>query len=201
MAGVAIDDKKTLDQIKAAWDQLTLRAKLLSEARESLAEGRGFSAQQVKEMTDDEAVARYIAIRQREVRDAAFKASYLPYREAVGSPMLAAAEKFVDDAVEGPLGVFAAIMPGVQSSLRSTMKLDRRVAALRTVEALRLHAAVNGGALPERLEDVQVVPVPFDPATGKPFQYEREDAAALILGGRADGQAKSEVGYRVRVRP
>ena len=42
------------------------------------------------------------------------------------------------------------------------------------VEAIRMQAAADGGKLPDSLAKVTVVPVPFDPATGKPFDYRRE---------------------------
>ena len=38
------------------------------------------------------------------------------------------------------------------------------------MEAVRLHAAVSG-AVPKSLAEATTVPVPDDPATGKPFVY------------------------------
>jgi hypothetical protein len=58
--------------------------------------------------------------------------------------------------------------------------LDRRIAALRTIEAVRLHLTEKG-KLPEKLDDITVVPVPTDPLTGKPFEYRRDGAAARLI--------------------
>jgi hypothetical protein len=59
-------------------------------------------------------------------------------------------------------------------------RTDRRFAALRCLEALRLYAAGHDGRLPQRLVDITEVPVPPDPVTGKPFEYEaRGDTARL----------------------
>lgn len=66
------------------------------------------------------------------------------------------------------------------AGLDAQMRLDRRVAALRVVEAIRLYAASHDGKLPEELNQVTEVPVPEDPATGKPFEYRRDGAAAVL---------------------
>ncbi|MGC4002393.1 MAG: hypothetical protein QM811_04295 [Pirellulales bacterium] len=65
---------------------------------------------------------------------------------------------------------------------RATVRLDRQIAALRVIEALRLHAAANGGALPKSLDDVTLVPIPADPVSGKPFDYTLEKDTATLTG-------------------
>lgn len=60
-------------------------------------------------------------------------------------------------------------------------RLEQRLALVRHVEALRLHAAAHGSKLPDKLSDVEV-PLPVDPFTGKPFRYELVDGAAHIRG-------------------
>ena len=42
-------------------------------------------------------------------------------------------------------------------------RVERRMAALRVIEALRLHAAAHEGRLPDRLAEVREVPVPNGP--------------------------------------
>lgn len=42
---------------------------------------------------------------------------------------------------------------------------------LRTIEAIRLHAAAYKGELPAKLADVTVAAIPNDPVLGKPFEY------------------------------
>lgn len=59
-------------------------------------------------------------------------------------------------------------------------RLDRHVAVLQCVEAMRFHAAVNNGKFPNRLSDITQVPVPDNPATGKPFAYTRTGAKAVL---------------------
>src|SRR5262249_13828151 len=65
------------------------------------------------------------------------------------------------------------LLPAVEKVMFSGARLDRRIAALRCIEALRLHAAEKE-AWPEKLDEVKVVPIPLDPVTGKPFGYRAE---------------------------
>jgi hypothetical protein len=63
---------------------------------------------------------------------------------------------------------------------RAQLRLDQRIALLRVVEALRLYAA-GQGKLPGSLEEV-AVPLPVDPATGRPFAYKLDGNTASIQG-------------------
>jgi hypothetical protein len=77
------------------------------------------------------------------------------------------------------------------------VRLDRRVAALRAVEALRLHAAAHDGRLPNSLDPVKAVPVPDDPMTGKPFPYRREGESAVLTG---PASPPFRLVYRITIR-
>ncbi|MHC4624309.1 MAG: hypothetical protein ACYS4W_10450, partial [Planctomycetota bacterium] len=61
-----------------------------------------------------------------------------------------------------------------------TKKLDRQVAALQCIEALRLHASAHDGKFPNQLIDVTEVSVPVDPLSGKPFVYKRSGSKAVL---------------------
>ncbi len=60
-------------------------------------------------------------------------------------------------------------------------RLEQRIALLRNVEALRMHAAEHKSAFPAQLADVSV-PLPGDPVTGKPFLYELRGKTAHLRG-------------------
>jgi hypothetical protein len=77
------------------------------------------------------------------------------------------------------------------------IRLERKLSAIQTIEALRLHAAKTG-ELPERLDQVTVVPVPNDPSTGKPFEYHR-DGANATLTSRIAGESQEITGLRYRI--
>ncbi len=83
-------------------------------------------------------------------------------------------------------------------------QVDRDLAALRCVEALRLYAAGHGGKLPAALRDVTELPVPADPITGKPFTYEATgDHARLSAAAPTDEPlpALQKLVYEVTMRP
>ena len=77
--------------------------------------------------------------------------------------------------------LFEGLFPGMHG-LGAQARLDRRVAALRVVESIRMYAATKGGALPESLDNITDVPVPLDPVTGKPFGYHLEGGRAQVSG-------------------
>jgi hypothetical protein len=87
--------------------------------------------------------------------------------------------------------VFAdAILPAIANVRRAQARLDQRVALLRQVEALRLHAADHQGALPARLAEISV-PLPLDPITGKSFRYQLEGRTAHIRGSPPRGEEQN----------
>jgi hypothetical protein len=51
-------------------------------------------------------------------------------------------------------------------------RVERRLEGVRCLEAIRLYAAAHDGRLPRSLTDVTEVPVPVDPITHKPFEYQ-----------------------------
>jgi hypothetical protein len=93
-------------------------------------------------------------------------------------------------------------LPSLMKVRQAQSRLEQRVALLRHVEALRLHAAAHDGRLPEKLADVSV-PLPDDPFTGKPFLYKLEGQTAHIRGSPPSGGEKISalnVHYIVTVR-
>jgi hypothetical protein len=71
-------------------------------------------------------------------------------------------------------------VPAVEKVYRAHLRTDRRFAAQRCVEALRLYAAAHDGRFPASLKEIKDVHIPIDPGTGKDFQYKlRDDKATL----------------------
>jgi len=79
-------------------------------------------------------------------------------------------------------GLLADFLPHIIKLRRNQGQLERQIALLRHVEALRIYAADHDGKLPARLSDIPV-PLPIDPVTGKPFAYAVDGATAHIRGG------------------
>jgi hypothetical protein len=79
--------------------------------------------------------------------------------------------------------------------------LERNLAALRVIEALRIYAAAHDSKLPESLSDVHEVPIPSDPGTGQPFEYLLDEGTAtLVSHGPAESKLNNDLRYRVSIR-
>jgi hypothetical protein len=121
-------------------------------------------------------------------RDNAFKWMALPYPQA--RPGLERAEKALKEStarLEG-IRIAQAMLPATIKVYSATTRLDRRIAALRCVEALRLYAAAHDGKLPAALDDIKDVPVPGDPMTGKAFAYQVSGDTATLSAGVPPGE-------------
>jgi hypothetical protein len=98
-----------------------------------------------------------------------------------------------------PLSLLSGLAPSVPRLHEHDAEVDRRAAALRTVEPVRLHAAAHGGRMPASLDAVDIVPVPLDPMTGKPFQCDSDGhTATLVREGLSPLRLK--VVYRIAPR-
>ncbi|HJT77144.1 MAG TPA: hypothetical protein VJ739_08080 [Gemmataceae bacterium] len=123
------------------------------------------------------------------LQDDLFKWYGLPYWEA--RPHYEQAERRIRQARARLEGMpFIDALPAIQKVTAAPVRLERRVAALRIVEAIRLHAAAHDGKLPAALGDITEVPIPIDPMTGKPFTYQAAgDRATLSAPPPAGEQA------------
>jgi hypothetical protein len=158
---------------------------------------RGRTAEQVEALPAGQAVLLYQIARYDEMYDEIYKYTTLPDWEA--RPGLLAAEKKLKELAEeagGPDRSLATILlPAVAKVFNAHTRIDRKVAALRCVEAVRLYAAAHDGRLPAKLEDIREVPVPTDPQTGKPFAYEVKDGEAYLTGVAPEGENANAGNY------
>jgi hypothetical protein len=141
-------------------------------ARKSLL-AAGKKEAEVDAMPPAQVVMLDALIRFRNARDEAFVWFNQPYAEAVqGFRQFAKDEKITR---EGPFDylklLIPLLMPAIDRMYGVQLRIERRIASLRTVEAVRLHAAKNDGKLPARLSDITIVPAPVDPLTLRPFPY------------------------------
>jgi hypothetical protein len=184
----------------------TIPARIEEFRSEHLADARAYFVGREATMPGSEAerVVRFIAERNRQVIDDAYKHSYLPIDEVL------AHYARLGVPVEQGL-VFLPLLPTTQpgeiaASVRtvhlfSQARFDRRVAALRVVEAIRLHAAANGGALPGALDEIEEVPVPVDPISGEPFSYRLDGESAILDAPETPVEVPSgNLPYRMTIR-
>jgi hypothetical protein len=152
----------------------------LPAAKKYLTEQLHKPAAEVNAMPPARVVLLYVVAVYKEFTQDEFKAAYLPYLKA--GPVLAAAQKrlVTAPATEG-VRYAKALIPAFNKVLASQNRLERKIAALRGIEALRLYAAAHDGQLPDKLSQVTAVPVPDDPGTGKPFEYQRDGQGAVLI--------------------
>lgn len=173
-------------------DLATFKAQVLPSARPYVAQRRGT----IDGLSDDQVILVYVAGKYHDIYDDAFKDAYLPFAESW--KVLAEAQKRVASLKGSPLEIFHTLMPNVEAVKRAETRLDQRVAALRVLEALRIHAAATG-ALPGSLDAVTAVPVPLNPMTGKPFAYRLEGKTAVLEG--VEVSSKMALNYQITLRP
>ncbi len=151
----------------------------LAQAREYVARTQGLPADKVEAMPAARVLLLYIRDAYREDRDDWYRASYLPYPQA--RPAFDDAAKRLHDApnTEGHIPA-RLLLPAVNKVMSHQIAVERRLAALRMIEALRLYAAAHAGHLPEKLESVTEAPIPNDPGTGQPFEYHGDGATATL---------------------
>ncbi len=166
---------------------------VLPEAKAFLKE-RGTS---IDGMGNEQVVIRYIAAYYRESRDLTFRAYYLPYPEAVKFYQAADARRKADTGTVPDL--FGLLVPSVSAAHLSEARLDRRVAALRTIEAIRMQAAADNGELPASLDKVTIVPVPIDPVTNRPFDY-RVEGESRLLSAPGHSDKDSGLSFKITAR-
>jgi hypothetical protein len=119
-------------------------------------------------------------------RDDLFRWFAVPYWQAC--PRIEQASAEIKAASKHPevRALAELLLPAVGKAYFAQVRIERHLAALRCVEAVRLHAACRGGQLPAALDEIREVPVPVNPVTGQAFSYRREGGTAIL---DADGES------------
>ena len=97
---------------------------------------------------------------------------------------------------------FEKILKPAHERVRLIMnRLDRHIAVLQCLEALRLYAGAHNGKFPDELSNVTEVNIPNDPITGKPFVYSRTGSKAVLEGPAPKGEgAKEAIRYELNLK-
>jgi hypothetical protein len=111
-------------------------------------------------------------------RDDIFKWSGLPFPAAYEG-MSRSVGRLSEIRGKPLLSLFCSIFSSIQGGIMAEARLERRLDAIQSIEAIRLYAASHG-RLPARLEDLNDSPAPLDPMTGRPFEYKLESGRALL---------------------
>jgi hypothetical protein len=150
---------------------------LIKHARAELPELLKIPPEKVVAMSDDEVGVRWY-VHKRLARDQLMSAALvLPPREAwpqltrVQTETKAMREK---TGAKGPYHMDPTAM------FIAAWSQQRKVQALRVIEAVRHHLATHEGKLPKTLDEIQNLPIPLDPLTSQPFQWSVEGQSAVL---------------------
>lgn len=152
-------------------DYPVMKKRLLSE---------GYASELVEKMSPIQVVLIASLEDYIRLRDDMLKWTYVPYWQSI-EPIKKVLNQLPPRTEEG-IPLARALLPALDKVTAAEGRVERRFAALRCIEALRLQANANGGKWPTRLEEVTIVPVPLDPMTGKQFEFSVQGTKATIKG-------------------
>jgi hypothetical protein len=143
---------------------------------------RGRSPAEVEAMPVPQVVLLYTMRNYDELRDDVFKWVSFPYGDPKARRGIEEAERKIRDYSSGREIIrFAEIEPPALEWLkRAEARMERDLAALKILEALRIYAAGHEGRLPGSLNEITEVPIPLDPLRGGPFVYRRQGDTAIL---------------------
>lgn len=182
-----------------------LLVKIYPEAKRRLI-AAGFDPQRVEAMPVGQVVTIQTARVTKYAYQELLKWTALPYDQAVAR-MQASEAKLKEDKIlvadpsfsQGALPIASLVVPALTAVRHAQARLDRNLAALQVVEALRWHAAANQGRLPATLDAITVVPPPQNPATGQPFAYRLEHNVGILDLPPMPGQKAQHSGVRYEI--
>jgi hypothetical protein len=162
-----------------------LATKIYPEAKRALV-AQGRMADEVERLPVLQVVMIHVLHQYQRLQDDLFKWFSIPYWQA--APELAKADQQIAAARSRLEAVpLLDFLPAIRKVYAATARLDRQIAALRCVEAIRLYAAAHDGKLPAALDQITEVPVPIDPMTGKSFEYKVDGNKATLSAAAPPG--------------
>jgi hypothetical protein len=193
---------KLPDWFPTAYDPRDPAAKSsdLPAARKFVARARSLTAEQVEAMPPAQVLLLYMMATYHQDRDDYYRGIYVPYPRCIS--LFAAADNRLRNApaAEGHL-LSRLFLPALPRVIPLEFQVERNVAALRVIEALRMYAAAHGGRLPDNLNEVTEVPIPEDPGTRRPFEFSRDgEGATLVSQVPDDPFPNNSLRYRVIIR-
>jgi hypothetical protein len=192
-----------LHQVKAAIGATGLGLIGYSHAKERLV-AQGMDRAAVEKMAVGQVIAIYTNRIYRRFSDAFEKLWYVPYKDVKQlsndlENQLNDARMFGNGDDREILPIVSTLLPAVNAARGAQVRLEREIAALRIIEALRMHAAAHGGALPGSLADVTAVPIPDNPATGRPFEYKLQGTTGVLELPASDGLHGGNRRYEIQI--
>jgi hypothetical protein len=164
-----------------------MAAKIYPEAKRALI-ARGRPEAQVEAMPVIQVAALYTMQEYQRLRDDSYKWMNVPYWQSYNR-MDQANHFSAEEKLANPLlsMMYQLLEPILNARRLSPVRLERELDAIQCIEAIRLYVAAHEGKLPPSLEAITDVPVPIDPATGKPFVYQVNGDSANLSAPRPPG--------------
>ena len=100
----------------------------------------------------------------------------------------------------GILPIAGLLVPSVSQAWFASARLERQLAAVQTIEAIRMYAASHDGQLPKSLDEIEAVIVPIDPVLRRPMEYRVDGAQAVLETTPRSPEHRSSDVYRYRLR-
>lgn len=174
-----------------------------SHAKEWLV-NHGMASNRVEKMAVGQVMAIYSERIYQQFADDFEKCWYVPFADM---PKIneRISQRFVDSQPFGTgknrevLPIASMLMPAMQAARGAQVRLEREVAALRVIEALRMYAADHNRQWPKSLDEITAVPVPLNPATGKPFVYRLDGKTAVLELPSSDGIHGANRRYEIQI--
>ena len=163
----------------------------------------GYSTVQIDAMSKEQALAVGEGVMLRRATDDTFKWAYLPLPEAALFCQQQMESLEATLRAEEPMPIAQTLLPALSAARNAEMREDSIRTALMMVEAIRMHAA-HHGSLPNKLDDITVVPVLTNPATGQSYPFRLRSSngstSAEIRVTNVLANDASETLYRVQLR-
>jgi len=147
---------------------------------------KGYTPKQIDAMPVQQVCIAYSLEPYEHHRDEMFKWFSLPYWQA-REGMARSLHDFRAAYKQHRGNPFFSLLPTLGRAHFIVTKVDRHVAALQALEAVRAYAAAHEGRPPKSLADVTDTPAPIDPVTGKRFVYKVEGDTVTLDASAPDG--------------
>ena len=166
---------------------------ILKQAREHYVQARHVSAEQAAAIDPIVVLGRFYYDQYQVNFDQQYSMRGLPYATLLplAREYASRMEKLRQEQPANPFEAWGAV-----TNFERFARVDRQLAAMTAVEAIRSYAAAHGGALPAHLEDVTQTPVPANPMTGSPFEYQMTNNSAILSDSRGEGKLKYTITLR-----
>ncbi len=157
----------------------SMASRIYLEASQSLI-AHGWPEENVKAMPIIQVACLHTYLEYKKLRDQNYKWINVPYHQSFDK-LERANKAMMSDNMKNPmLPLLGQLTPALSSARMSFVRLDRQFDALQVIEAIRLYTHNHQGKLPPSLEAITEAPVPYDPATSKPFGYKVADDTATL---------------------